>query len=63
MSGPIVRWSGWHCGAVTGKQTPSEQEFAEKKDEIRESLLEAKQNEMFQLFIANLRKDMEKVNR
>ena len=45
------------------RQAPSDQEFAGKKDEIRQSLLEAKQNELFEVFIANLRKDMEKSNR
>jgi hypothetical protein len=42
---------------------PTDQEFAAKKDEIRQSVVEAKQNEMFQLFVSNLRKDMEKSNR
>ncbi len=41
------------------KQAPTDQEFAEKKDEIRQSLLEAKQNDLFGLFVTNLRKDME----
>ena len=45
------------------KQPPTDQEFAAKKDEIRQSLLEAKQNDLFGLFVTNLRKDMEKSNR
>jgi peptidyl-prolyl cis-trans isomerase D len=45
------------------KQAPTDQEFAAKKDEIRQSLLEAKQNDLFGLFVTNLRKDMEKSNR
>ena len=45
------------------KQEPTDQEFAAKKDEIRQSLLEAKQNDLFGLFVTNLRKDMEKTNR
>ena len=45
------------------KQAPTDQEFAAKKDEIRQWLLEEKQNEMFQLFVSNLRKNMEKSNR
>ena len=45
------------------KQVPTDQEFAAKKDEIRESLLETKQNETFGLFLSSLRKDMEKSNR
>jgi len=45
------------------KQPPTDQEFTEKKDGIRQSLLEAKQNDLFGLFVTNLRKDMEKSNR
>jgi len=45
------------------KQAPTEQDYAAKKDEIRQGLLEAKQNEMFQIFISNLRTNMEKSNR
>ncbi|HXY77253.1 MAG TPA: hypothetical protein VEH47_00450, partial [Candidatus Acidoferrales bacterium] len=45
------------------KQAPTDQEFAEKKEEIRQSLLESKQNDLFGLFVANLRKDMEKSKR
>ena len=44
-------------------QAPTEQEFAQKKDEIRQSLVEGKQNELFGLFVSNLRKDMEKSSR
>jgi len=42
------------------KQQPTDQEFAQKKDEIRQGLLQGKQQELFGLFISNLRKDMEK---
>jgi len=41
-------------------RSPPIQEFAAKKDEIRQSLLEAKQNDLFGLFVTNLRKDMGK---
>ena len=63
MSGPIVAGADGIVAQLLERQPPSEQEFAEKKDQIRESLLEAKQSEMFQLFVTNLRKDMEKANR
>jgi peptidyl-prolyl cis-trans isomerase D len=63
MSGPIVSGANGIVAHVLEKQVPTEQEFAAKKDEIRQSLLEAKQNEMFEVFIVNLRKDMEKSNR
>ena len=63
ISGPITAGSSGVVAQVLDKQAPSDQEFAAKKDEIRQSLLEAKQNELFQLFVSNLRKDMEKSNR
>ncbi len=45
------------------KQGPTEQEFAEKKEEIRQSLVEAKQNDLFALFLTNLRQEMQKSKR
>ncbi len=60
MSGPIVAGADGIAARLLERQQPTDQEFAAKKDQIRESLLEAKQGEMFQLFVANLRKDMEK---
>jgi len=48
---------------VLERQAPTDQDFAQKKDEIRESLLQTKKNDLFELFVGNLRKDMEKSNR
>jgi hypothetical protein len=48
---------------LTDKQQPTDQEYTAKKDEIRQALLQSKQNELFQLFMTNLRKDMEKSNK
>jgi len=45
------------------KQAPTDQDFAAKKDEIRQTLLDGKQNELFSLFVSNLRKEMEKSNK
>jgi peptidyl-prolyl cis-trans isomerase D len=42
------------------KQAPSEADFAAKKDGIREGLLQNKQQELFGLFLTNLRQQMEK---
>jgi peptidyl-prolyl cis-trans isomerase D len=42
------------------KQQPTDQDFAAKKDQIRDSLLEAKKGQLFGLFISNLRDQMEK---
>jgi peptidyl-prolyl cis-trans isomerase D len=63
VSGPIVSGASGIVAKMLDKQVPSDQEFAAKKDEIRQSLLDGKQNEMFGLFITSLRKDMEKSNR
>jgi hypothetical protein len=42
------------------KQLPTDQDFAQKKDQIRDSLMQTKQNEMFELFVSNLRQQLEK---
>lgn len=63
ISGPISAGGNGVVAQLLEKQAPTDQEFAEKKDQIRQSLLEAKQNDLFGLFVTNLRKDMEKSNR
>jgi peptidyl-prolyl cis-trans isomerase D len=63
ISGPITANGNGVVAQLFEKQVPTDQEFAEKKDEIRQSLLEAKQNDLFGLFVTNLRKDMEKSKR
>lgn len=63
ISGPINSGANGVVAQLLEKQPPTEEEFAAKKDHIRQQLLEAKQNEMFQLFVTNLRKEMEKSNR
>jgi hypothetical protein len=45
---------------VLERQQPREEEFAARKDQIRDSLLRSKQQDIFGLFLANLRKEMEK---
>jgi len=63
ISGPITAGGNGVVAQLLEKQAPTDQEFGEKKDEIRQSLLESKQNDLFGLFVANLRKDMEKSKR
>jgi peptidyl-prolyl cis-trans isomerase D len=63
ISGPITAGSNGVVAQLLEKQLPTDQEFAEKKDQIRQSLLEAKQSDLFGLFVTNLRKDMEKSKR
>ena len=63
ISGPINTGANGVVAQLLEKQAPTDQDFAQKKDEIRESLLQTKQNDLFSLFVTNLRKDMEKSNR
>ncbi len=63
ISGPITAGGNGVVAHLLEKQAPTDQEFTEKKDGIRQALLEAKQNDLFGLFVTNLRKDMEKSNR
>jgi peptidyl-prolyl cis-trans isomerase D len=63
ISGPISAGGNGVVAQVIEKQAPTDEEFAAKKDEIRQSLLEAKQGDLFGLFVTNLRKDMEKSNK
>jgi peptidyl-prolyl cis-trans isomerase D len=63
ISAPITAGGNGVVAQLLEKQVPTDQEFAAKKDEIRQSLLEAKQNDLFGLFVTNLRKDMEKSHR
>jgi len=46
--------------AVIQVQAPSEDDFAAKRDQIRDTLLQAKEQELFGLFVTNLRDQMEK---
>jgi peptidyl-prolyl cis-trans isomerase D len=63
ISGPITAGGNGVVAQLLEKQAPTDQEFTEKKDGIRQSLVEAKQNDLFGLFVTNLRKDMEKSHR
>jgi peptidyl-prolyl cis-trans isomerase D len=63
ISGPIPAGANGVVAQLLEKQAPTNQEFTEKKEGIRQSLVEAKQNDLFGLFVTNLRKDMEKSKR
>ena len=60
ISGPITSGSNGVVIDVTDVQAPSEADFAAKRDQIRDSLLQAKEQELFGLFVTNLREQMEK---
>jgi peptidyl-prolyl cis-trans isomerase D len=63
ISGPINSGSNGAVLQVLEKQQPSDTDFAAKKDEVRDALLQQKQNELFGLFVTNLRQQMEKAGK
>src|SRR6202453_1319941 len=60
ISGPINSAANGAVIAVTDVQAPSDVDFAAKRDQIRDSLLQSKEQELFGLFVTNLREQMEK---
>jgi peptidyl-prolyl cis-trans isomerase D len=60
ISGPIISGANGVVLAITDVQAPSEADFAAKKDQIRDQLLQSKEQELFQLFVTNLRDQMQK---
>jgi peptidyl-prolyl cis-trans isomerase D len=60
ISGPVISDNNAAVLEVTDRQPPPEQDFAAKKDEIRNSLMQTRQQELFGLFLSNLRDQMEK---
>jgi peptidyl-prolyl cis-trans isomerase D len=60
ISGPVDNGNTGAVLSVVEKQSPTDQDFTIKKDEIHDSLLQNKQSELFGMFMANLRQEMEK---
>jgi peptidyl-prolyl cis-trans isomerase D len=60
ISGPIDNGNTGVVLAILDKQAPTDADYAAKKDQIRDSLVQNKQSELFGLFMANLRQQMEK---
>ncbi len=60
ISGPIDTNTAGAVLSVLEKQEPTDQDYAAKKDQIRDSLLQNKQQELFGMFVNNLREQMEK---
>lgn len=59
ISGPVNTAAGGAVMMLLDKQEPSMAEFDQHKDDIRQQLLQRKQMELFELYIANLRKTAE----
>jgi parvulin-like peptidyl-prolyl isomerase len=60
VSGPIGSETSGAVLAVTDRQAPSDADFAAKKDQIRDALMQQKQAEVFGLFLGNLREAADK---
>jgi len=60
ISGPVDSGNTGVVLAILDKQAPTDSDFAGKKDQIRDTLVQNKQSELFGLFMANLREQMEK---
>jgi peptidyl-prolyl cis-trans isomerase D len=60
ISGPLNSGTTGAVLSVLEKQQPSDTDFAAKKDEVRDSLIQNKQSELFGLFVTSLRDRMTK---
>ena len=60
ISGPVDSGNTGVVLAILDKQAPADSDFAAKKSQIRDTLVQTKQSELFGLFMANLREQMEK---
>lgn len=60
ISGPITSGSDASVLQILENQQPTDADFAAKRDQIRDSLLQGKQQERFGLFVSNLVDEMTK---
>jgi peptidyl-prolyl cis-trans isomerase D len=60
ISGPIDTTTAGAVLELVERQQPTEQDFAAKKDQIRDSLFAQKQAELFESYVGSLRERMEK---
>jgi len=60
ISGPINSGANAVVIALLENQKPDDADFAAKRDQIRDQLLQGKQQELFELFVSNLKDQMEK---
>ena len=60
ISGPITSGSNAAVLQILENQTPTDAEYAAKRDQIRDSLMQGKQQERFELFVSNLVDEMTK---
>jgi peptidyl-prolyl cis-trans isomerase D len=60
ISGPVNSGGNGAVLSVLETQQPTDADFGAKRDQIRDSLVQGKQQELFQLFVSNIREQMEK---
>jgi peptidyl-prolyl cis-trans isomerase D len=60
ISGPINNGGNAAVLAVVASEKPGDADFASKRDQIRDQLVQGKQQEIFSLFVTSLRDQMEK---
>jgi peptidyl-prolyl cis-trans isomerase D len=63
ISGPIANGNTGVVLSVQERQEPTPQDFEAKKDQVRDALIQNQQQEMFGLFVTNLRTQMEKAGK
>lgn len=60
ISGPVDTSTDGAVLQILERQEPTEQDYTAKKDQIRDTLLQQKQGELFEMFVTSLREHMEK---
>ena len=60
ISGPINTGTSGAVLSLLDRQAPSPADFQKQKDQIREQVLQQKRNQLLELFVSNLREQMEK---
>lgn len=63
VSGPIDNGNTGAVLSVVDRQSPSDQDYAAKKDGIREALMQQKQQEAFYVFASDLQNSMQKAGK
>jgi peptidyl-prolyl cis-trans isomerase D len=63
ISGPIETGANGVVISLLDVQAPADADFAAKRDQIRDTLLQGKEQELFGLFVTNLRDQMEKAGK
>jgi peptidyl-prolyl cis-trans isomerase D len=63
ISGPIAAGTNGVVMAVLDKQLPTDADFTAKKEQVRDSLLQTRKQDIFETFVANLRQQMQKAGK